>query len=92
MSEPPADGLAHRIRTRMAEFAALRHEATAAAPRGTAAVAICVVGAGPDAHVVLIRRAAQGLNAGQWAFPGGRSEDGESAERTALREAREEIG
>jgi 8-oxo-dGTP pyrophosphatase MutT (NUDIX family) len=45
------------------------------------------------AALILTRRAA-GLrhHAGQWAFPGGRMEDGEQPEDTALRELAEEVG
>jgi mutator protein MutT len=45
------------------------------------------------AHLVLTRRR-DDLNdhAGQISFPGGRREDGETLEETALREAREEVG
>ena len=45
------------------------------------------------AALLLTRRSAH-LNhhAGQWALPGGRSEIGESAEQTALRELQEEVG
>lgn len=42
--------------------------------------------------VILIRRAYRGRNAGQWGLPGGGLEDGETPERAALRELREEIG
>ena len=44
------------------------------------------------ASLILTRRAS-GLrsHAGQWAFPGGRMDAGETAEETALREMREEI-
>lgn len=46
-----------------------------------------------DAALLLTRRAASLRNhAGQWAFPGGRVDAGESPEETALREMREEIG
>jgi 8-oxo-dGTP pyrophosphatase MutT (NUDIX family) len=73
-----------------------------------AAVAVTIVEAGHgaaldglprhaqwDAHaaLVLTRRAAGLRNhAGQWAFPGGRMEDGERPEETALRELAEEVG
>ena len=45
------------------------------------------------AALLLTRRSAH-LNhhAGQWALPGGRCEQGESAEQTALRELHEEVG
>lgn len=45
------------------------------------------------AALLLTRRASTLRNhAGQWAFPGGRVDPGETAEETALREMREEIG
>jgi 8-oxo-dGTP pyrophosphatase MutT (NUDIX family) len=47
----------------------------------------------PAAALILTQRAAGLRNhAGQWAFPGGRMEDGEQAETTALRELSEEVG
>ncbi len=47
----------------------------------------------PGAALVLTRRAAGLRNhAGQWALPGGRMEDGEQPEETALRELAEEVG
>ena len=50
-------------------------------------------GRGEDAALVLTQRSL-GLkdHAGQWALPGGRVEDGESPEDTALRELAEEVG
>lgn len=47
----------------------------------------------PGAALVLTRRSARLKNhAGQWAFPGGRLDAGETPEQTALREMHEEIG
>ncbi len=44
-------------------------------------------------HLVLTRRRDDlNVHAGQISFPGGRREDGETLQETALREAREEIG
>lgn len=61
-----------------------------------AAVAITVITTGPDADQpqVLITRRSRGLraHAGQWALPGGRVDDGESAPAAARRELAEELG
>ena len=73
-----------------------------------AAVAITVVDVfhGPDMHglskpdncdksaaLILTRRTSRlKHHSGQWAFPGGRTEQGENAEETALRELQEEVG
>ena len=83
-------------------------QARNADPRQRAAVALTIVetGHGPDVYglprhdhwdtraaLVLTRRAAGLRNhAGQWALPGGRMEDGEHPEDTALRELSEEVG
>ena len=58
-----------------------------------AAVLIPVIDRGGDAHILLTQRT-EHLNShsGQVAFPGGKIDDGESAERAALREAHEEVG
>ena len=73
-----------------------------------AAVAITIVDVfhGPDLHglsrrdhwdknaaLILTRRASRlKHHSGQWAFPGGRIDEGESEEDAALRELREEVG
>ncbi|WP_433469076.1 NUDIX hydrolase [Spirillospora sp. CA-128828] len=57
-----------------------------------AGVVLCAVEHDDVPSVILIRRAYQGRNAGQWGLPGGRLEDGETPEQAALRELREEIG
>ena len=46
-----------------------------------------------EAALILTRRAAHlRRHAGQWALPGGRIDDGETPEQTALRELSEEVG
>lgn len=54
-----------------------------------AAVAVTVL-AGP--RVLIAKRVARGLNAGQWALPGGKLDSGEDATTAALRELHEEAG
>lgn len=45
-----------------------------------------------DGRVLLLRRSAEGDHAGEWSLPGGKIEDGETAEQAAIREVGEEIG
>ena len=58
-----------------------------------AAVAVCVTQREQTPALLLTRRAAQlRTHAGQWALPGGRRDDGETAVHGALRELTEEVG
>jgi 8-oxo-dGTP pyrophosphatase MutT (NUDIX family) len=99
------ESLRERLAANLGRFSV---SARKTAPKQKAAVAITVVEAGHGADVdglprhvhwdtcaaLLLTRRAAGLrnHAGQWAFPGGRMEDGERPEETALRELREEVG
>lgn len=68
---------------RLAEIPGARHFALTGSVAGTAG--------GPA--VLLTRRAASlRAHGGQWALPGGRIDDGESADEAARRELREELG
>ena len=57
-----------------------------------AGVVLCALERDGVPSVILIKRADRGRNPGQWGLPGGRLEDGETPERAALRELREEVG
>jgi 8-oxo-dGTP pyrophosphatase MutT (NUDIX family) len=70
----------------------IRREGVSGKPRLSAV--LCLLYPVNDAlHFVLIRRNEyKGVHSGQISFPGGKHEDSESYEQTALREACEEIG
>jgi len=62
-------------------------------PLKRAAVAITLVRAGAGAGFLLTRRSAHlRAHGGQWALPGGRCDEGETAAQAALRELDEELG
>lgn len=46
----------------------------------------------PSGAILLLKRSTEGDAAGQWAFPGGKQEDGETLETCAVRETLEEVG
>lgn len=85
------------VRARIVErLAALEVVAAPHADGHAAAVAFTLVRSRTDADevaFVLTKRTSRlRAHPGQWALPGGRTEPGESPERAALRELREEVG
>ncbi|MDR8410070.1 CoA pyrophosphatase [Nonomuraea sp. 3-1Str] len=86
---PPMDELRELVAARLAAFP--RREAPPAPGLRRAAVTVCVLedDAG-DPYTIMIRRSPHGRNAGQWALPGGRLDDGEQPVEAALRELAEE--
>ena len=78
--------IAERIRRNLAAF-----DRIAAPGDGLrrAAVAVTVL---DGQRVLIAKRVPRGLNAGQWALPGGKLEPGEDAVAAALRELHEEAG
>ncbi|MEU8106773.1 CoA pyrophosphatase [Nonomuraea muscovyensis] len=86
---PPMDELRERVTAHLAAFP--RRQAPPAAGLRAAAVTVCVLeDAARGPYTILIRRAPRGRNAGQWALPGGRLDDGERPVEAALRELAEE--
>lgn len=82
------DELTARVRSNLASFE--RHSAEPRPGQSRAAVAITVVQHRGEPHVILLKRADRGRNAGQWAMPGGRVDGGETVVAAALRELAEE--
>ena len=46
----------------------------------------------PEGRVLLLRRSGAGDHEGEWCFPGGKIEDGETVAEAAVRETKEETG
>lgn len=94
MSRPFTDATRRLIADRSAGFPRLAIEQSAA-PLKRAAVALVLARAADTAGTaLLLTLRASGLRAhsNQWALPGGRSDPGETAPQTALRELQEELG
>jgi 8-oxo-dGTP pyrophosphatase MutT (NUDIX family) len=95
MARPFDDATRANIAARCAEFTRLP-ATVPIPPLKPAAVAIALVeaGEGEGGTALLLTLRAAGLRAhrGQWALPGGRCDDGESAVTAAVRELHEELG
>jgi 8-oxo-dGTP pyrophosphatase MutT (NUDIX family) len=85
------DALRERIRANLAGFEREPHEGP---PLRAAAVALALVPDDDGRPCFVLTRRAPRLRAhgGQWALPGGRLDEGETAEAAALRELAEEVG
>lgn len=60
--------------------------------RSAVAIVVCGDESGEACYLITRRSEALRRNAGQWAFPGGKVDGGETAVETALRELHEELG
>jgi 8-oxo-dGTP pyrophosphatase MutT (NUDIX family) len=101
-----ADALHQLLRQRLSAFAVQAGDPAATTSRAAVALAVAHEGHGAevpglprqdawsDRPALLLTRRSLKLSkhAGQWALPGGRMDEGESPEQTALRELSEEIG
>lgn len=93
MSYPFSPAFREEIAARCAAFPRLAHDDP---DLKVSAVAITLVdagdGSGETAFLLTKRAPRLRAHAGQWALPGGRRDEGETLERTALRELHEELG
>jgi len=95
MTRPFDDTTRRNIAERCAAFARLpANEPAWALKRAAVAIALTEAADAADGTAVLLTLRAAGLRAhrGQWALPGGRCDEGETAANAALRELHEELG
>jgi 8-oxo-dGTP pyrophosphatase MutT (NUDIX family) len=103
MTQPFDDTTRRNIAERCAAFARLPANELASEPanepapvlkRAAVAIALTEAADAADGTAVLLTLRAAGLRAhrGQWALPGGRCDEGETAVKAALRELHEELG
>ena len=79
------------VRDRLAAFPRIELEADGHRPAAVA-VTLCTGPDGSTSFLITRRTSKLRAHAGQWALPGGRIDDGESAPGAALRELHEELG
>ena len=94
MIRPFDDATRRNIAERCAAFARLPESEPAPALK-RAAVAVALTGAnasGGTALLLTLRASGLRAHSNQWALPGGRCDEGETAEEAALRELHEELG
>ena len=98
--------LRDQLHQRLSGWPVQGHDPTRAQRRAAVALVVVEEGHGPEVHglqrlpewshqpaLLLTRRAStMRQHAGQWALPGGRMDEGETPEQTALRELSEEVG
>jgi len=95
MSTPFSEALRRRLAAACQAFPRLAEPAgSAGLKRAAVAVVLLPMGDDADSAAFLLTRRATGLrgHSGQWALPGGRCEEGETAAAAALRELGEEVG
>ena len=95
MTRPFDDTTRRNIAERCAAFARLpASEPAPALKRAAVAIALTEAADAADGTAVLLTLRAAGLRAhrGQWALPGGRCDESETAVKAALRELHEELG
>ena len=90
------DALRERVRSNLASFERLSHSGEGLRGEELRAAGVALVLTSDEegrACFLITRRASRLRNhPGQWALPGGRLDDGETAEQGALREVSEEVG
>lgn len=94
MMQPFNEATRQAIAARCAAFARLEPDAAAGLKRAAVAITLVEAEGGAEETALLLTQRASGLRAhsSQWALPGGRCDDGETAIEGALRELHEELG